>query len=99
MKSGLMRRGWEADAGPLFADKGGTVQPSARMAKCVAETVALVKRWPGRDVVQLSKIAGFRDPRRTQERLKEAERAGLVVRRGTHRNPFSGKVAALWFPA
>jgi predicted transcriptional regulator len=58
--------------------------------------LAVVIRWPGRTVSELSELNDCRDPRTIGRRLPELERQGLVRREDARECRITGRLAHTW---
>jgi hypothetical protein len=56
----------------------------------------LVRRYPGRTAVELTELAGFRDPNAVRPRLVELAKAGWVEAAGSRQCSVTGRMAMTW---
>jgi predicted ArsR family transcriptional regulator len=58
--------------------------------------LALVRRYPGRTAVELTQLAGLRDPNGVRPRLVELAREGYIEAASNRQCSITGRMAMTW---
>ena len=69
-----------------------------QLGQAQLDALCLVRAYPGKTALELSRAAGHEDPRHVNRRLRELERVELIVVRGSSVDPITRKRGMRWWP-